>query len=173
MFIFKKKIIKLLIFLIIIFYYEIRHIVKSTGKKLIITLKKGAFMSYLLKISMLSIVALVLSGLNHTLVCMEYPKAQIATYEALFKNLTPQELQLKYYQEVVNLQNSLKEKTTKLTSPTLSQLPIFRVAILKALVAEIKKRKEAILSAEELKKADQLINIEEVKMKAGLEAEKR
>jgi hypothetical protein len=104
---------------------------------------------------------------------MEYPKAQIATYEALFKNLSSQDLQLKYYQELANLQNSLNEKTTALASPSLNQLPIFRIAILKALVAEIRKRKEKILPVEELKKAEQFINKEEAKINASLKAEKR
>lgn len=87
-----------------------------------------------LKNSILSIVALLLSNSSQKLVCMESPKAELAAYEALFKNLTPQELRLKYYQELANLKNSLAEKSEKLASPPLSQLPIFRVAVLKALI---------------------------------------
>lgn len=126
-----------------------------------------------IKMTLLSIATLVIISSVQTLVCMEFPKAELSASEALFKNLSNKDLVLKYKQEFANLQNLFKNTTVQQANPALSQLPIFRIAVFKALVAEIKKREKNLLTPQELQNANKFIQQEEAKMKAGIEAEKR
>lgn len=126
-----------------------------------------------IKMTLLSIATLVIISSVQTLVCVEFPKAELSASEALFKNLSNKDLVLKYKQEFATLKNLFKNTTVQQANPALSQLPIFRIAVFKALVAEIKKREKKLLSPQELQNANKFIQQEEAKMKAGIEAENR
>jgi hypothetical protein len=126
--------------------------------------------------TLLGILACALAGINRPLSCSEFPKAELAAYTASFMNLSNKDLVTKYRQEYTNLVNSFKDKTAKIDNMALSQLPVFKIAILKALVAEIRKREQkakmALLPAQELQSGDNFIRQEETKMKTGLEGQK-
>jgi hypothetical protein len=147
-------------------------------KKFIVSPKKGAHMNgqLLLKITVLSVLALVVTGSTKKLVCMDNPRAELAVYQAAFQNLSNQDLVLRYRQEFESLRNSFKSMTAG--NPTLDQLPIFRLAVFKALLAEIKKRENKIINlyllpTAEQQTAEMFIKTEEGRMKAGIETEKR
>jgi hypothetical protein len=90
------------------------------------------------------------------------PKSEITVYKAMIGQLPDKMLVQKYKEQYEQLQQTFKDtaKGWKM-SEDMSQLPIFKIAVFKVILAEIKKREKAVekglLPAKQLNDADKLL----------------
>jgi len=90
------------------------------------------------------------------------PKSEITVYKAMIGQLPDKMLVQKYKEQYEQLQQTFKDtaKGWKM-SEDMSQLPIFKIAVFKVILAEIKKREKAVekglLPANQLNDADKLL----------------
>ena len=124
--------------------------------------------SIVLKITLLCLF-FTAAALNKKTVCMESPRAELAAYRASYKNLSDKDLVSKYQKELNSLSESFDKKISISDNSSLRQLPIFRIAILKAIVHEIKNREvkeqKSLVPTAQLQFTDKLIKDTETKMK--------
>lgn len=108
--------------------------------------------------------------------CMESLKAELAVYQASFKGMSDKMLIQKYHEEFDNLRKTFKDSTKHLDIASIIQLPIFKIAVFKSIVKEIKTRQaitnKNFLPSEQIKSADQFIREKEEIMKAGIQSER-
>jgi len=132
----------------------------------------------------LTIKILAFSGLVFLLICtghktfgMVLPREEFAVYQAMIGAMPDQVLVQKYQEEFARLQKTFKDATKDLDASSISQLPVFKVAVFKTIINEIKKRQaqthKTLLTSEQINSADNLIHEKEGIMKAGSEEERR
>ena len=104
------------------------------------------------------------------------PKDELKVYQALIRNMPDQLLVQKYKEEYERLQKNFKNSTKDWGLSEVSQLPIFKIAVLKSILAEIYKRQEVqnklLLPKEQFTQADKLIKKEEERINKGIKSEK-
>lgn len=107
--------------------------------------------------------------LSNNTYCITLPQEELVVYKAMIPKMSDQELVQKYKEEFSRLQKTFKETTKDVANTSISQLPIFKVALLKAITNEIKNRQEKthknLLSSEQIKSADKLISDKETSFK--------
>ena len=124
--------------------------------------------------------AFIVICLYRTSMCMIVPGSEIAAYQAAISQMSDPLLIEKYQEEFKRLRKTFDSaaERTGLDTADINQLPIFRVAIFKAIINEIKKRQadnthKKLLSNEQIKGADKLIQEKEAKFKKGGLIEKK
>lgn len=122
---------------------------------------------------------LLFIGISNRNQCMVTPKEELKVYEAMFSAM-PDQVLVKNYQEQFNrLQKTFKEAVINfdMNGTSMSQLPIFKVALFKAIVNEIKRRQEkthkTLLPSDKIKSADKLIREKEDLFNSGIKEERR
>ena len=158
-----------------IFYYEIRYKIFGLKKDF----KKGVSMKTLfLKILTTNGLFFLLISTSNSTNAMISPKEVLAVYQAMISTMPDSVLVQRYQEEFDRLRKTFNDTTKNLGvgSDATSQLPIFKVAIFKSIINEIKKRQEQtrkmLLSPDKIIAADQLIREKEGAFKAGIAQER-
>jgi hypothetical protein len=126
------------------------------------------------QITKMSLLALTLFGCTHLTYAIKLPPA----YEAVVTKMTNNELVNRFH-SLLRRETNPEDNNSKIRfwdDSSLMQLPIYRVATLKVIINEIKKRqestKELLLPDSQITQAEKLIASKEAAMEKGIKAER-
>jgi len=126
------------------------------------------------KMAKLSLLTLALLGFTQTTYSIKLPDI----YEAVIVKMTDNEL-VNRFNSLLRHETSTEQNNSKIRffeDSSLLQLPIYRIATLKVIVKEIKKRQVAtgkrLLTDSQIMQATNLITSKEAAMQKGIKAEK-
>ncbi len=97
--------------------------------------------------------------------CASLPNSEFAVYQAMISEMPDQVIVLKYQDEFDRLRNTFKETTKDAGDMAISQLPVFKIAVFKAMMNELKKRQaktnKNLLTPEQVSSGNALIREKE------------